>query len=148
MKRRIFLLSWALILLSFTGCFKLSTKTYQYVPFPSAENPEMARIYVLRPQLFGGLVAIEISDNNKPIGTTIKHGYLCWERQPGHLTITSMVANNSRLELDVEKGKNYYVHEKILFSDAIGRPRDELILLDEEKGKALLNQCEPASVVQ
>ena len=146
MKRKIFFLSLVLISASVSGCFKLSTKTYQYVPFPTQENPEMARIYVLRPQLFGGLVAIEISDNDKIIGSTIKHGYLCWEREPGHATIKSKVANNSSLELEAEKGNSYYILEKILFSDMIGRPRDELILIDEERGKELLSKCNPASV--
>ena len=88
------------------------------------------------------MVAIEITDNDKRIGSTIKHGYLCWEREPGHATIKSKVANNSSLELEAEKGNSYYIQEKILFSDMIGRPRDELILIDEERGKRIIEKMQ------
>ena len=124
-----------------TGC----ASTKQYVHFPdqskSIENPEMARIYVVRPTSFGGAISMNVSDGDKLIGQTGPNGYLCWERVPGETTIKGKAENSSQLTLNTEQGESYYVQQHVKLGFLIAG--NKLSLLSEKEGKEKVSQCKP-----
>jgi hypothetical protein len=127
------------------GC----ASTRQFVPFPDqgkrVEDPEKGRIYVMRTASLGCAVPMKVHDGDLLIGRTGARGYLCWERPPGVANIRSKAENLSTLDITVEKGGVYYILQQVAMGMAYARNR--LILKDEEKGKKLLNRCNPPTSV-
>ena len=70
MKKNIYFMPLVLLLLLATGC----ASTKQFVPFPDQmvriEDPNKARIYVIRPSIVGGAISMEIRDGVMIIGKT------------------------------------------------------------------------------
>lgn len=85
--------------------------------FPSKditlEDPNLARIYVVRPTHFGSAIPISINDGGKEIGQTGSNTFLCWERKPEEVSLTSEAENDSCLILDVKAGEIYYIQQHI-----------------------------------
>ena len=134
--------AWFLIALSsLAGC----ASTTQYVHLPDQtkllEDPSKARIYVVRPTIFGSAIPMKIRDGDKFIGETGPKGYLCWERDPALVEITGKAENTARLPLTVEKGMVYYIQQRVRMGLLFAR--NKLSLLSEEKGKAALKKCKP-----
>ena len=72
-----------------------------------------ARIYIYRQSLVGGANPISFYDGNRLIGSIPYKRYLCYDRQPGTLTIRAKCygggnASGSHI-LKVEAGKTYYI---------------------------------------
>ena len=120
----------------------------QYVPMPdqskTVEDPSKGRIYVMRPTSFGGAVSMNITDGGNPIGSTGAGGYLCWEREPGDVIVSSSSENTSRVSLPVRAGSIHYVLQNIRMGIWIART--DLEVVDEERGKKELKKCKPAKV--
>ena len=135
------------VALSVAGC---AATTSQSVPIPDQsriiENPQMGRIYVIRPSAFGGFDSISmwIRDDNEYIGTTGGSGFLCWERPPGKTEISGIAKNISSVTLDVKAGEVYYIHQDIY---GPGGPRwyslvyNKLEVIIPEKAKELMKKC-------
>ena len=128
-----------------TGC----TNTFQTAYFPdqslTIEDPEKARIYLICDSPLGFVVRDQITDGNNFVGMSSSSSYLCWEREPGKTTVSvnsySKLFNSSDLDLDVAKGKVYYI--QLHRWPSIMVPIYSLELVDEEKGKKLLKNCKP-----
>ena len=127
-----------------SGC----ASTHQFVALPdqtkSIDNHEKARIYVMRPESIGCAVSMEVKDNEQVIGKTGGHGFLCWERQPGKVTISGSAENTSTVDLEVAKGLSYYIWQEVKMG--ILMARNKLQILDEPKGKEMLGKCKPPEV--
>jgi hypothetical protein len=126
------------------GC----ASTKQYVRLPdqtkALENPELCRIYVIRPSIVGGAIPMSVRDDNKLIGSTGPKGYLCWEREPGKTKLSSKAENTSSVELDAKKGSDYYFTQYVRMGFFIARTKLELI--DETKGQEMLKFCKPPTI--
>jgi len=132
--------------LLFTGC----ASTVQHVPMPNLsqtiDDPARGRIYVMRPASFGAAISMHVMDGGEAIGDTGPKGFLCWERSPGDVILTSSSENSSRISLPVRAGQVYYVHQHVRMGWWIART--ELEAVEEAQGKLLLKQCKPAKVEQ
>jgi len=129
----------------FAGC----ASTTQYVPLPDQsqriEDPSKARIYVVRPTAFGGVVTFKVNDGDMLIGKTGPNGYLCWERPSGQMEVIGKAENTSRLPVDVEQGTVYYIQQHVRMG--IMSARNELSLLSETEGKSKVSKCKPPKVL-
>lgn len=129
------------LLLSVTGC----ASTQQYKSFPDQtrrlENPELCRIYVMRPDMFGTAWSFQVKDGDELIGIIAASGFLCWERVPGKITISSVAENTYTLDLVAEAGVAYYVIQHL--AAGVGAARSELELVDEAGGMKALEMCMP-----
>ena len=119
------------------------------------EDPDKGRVYVVRTAFAFNIashsVPVTVSDGPTEIGYTAGHSYLCWEREPGEARIHSSAYNSKTLELNIEKGKVYYVLQHVgpawdTLGQAIvmpggGQLTATMELLDEEKGKKELSHC-------
>jgi hypothetical protein len=132
----------AAILLSLaTGC----ASTKQFVPLPDQNKlvgADKARIYVVRPTTMGCGVPMKVSDGGQLIGQTGPKSYLCWERNPGAVEITSKAENKAKLPLNAEPGKAYYIQQHVRMG--ILYARNKLTLLNEAEGKEMVSKCSPA----
>lgn len=115
----------------------------QYVPLPdqskTVENPELARIYVLRPQSTAAAFKMPIWDGESKIGKIGGHGFLCWERPPGDAEISCW---KIYFPVRLEKGNVYYV---LLHQPAL-RAMHEMGLLSLADGQATLRKCDVPQV--
>ena len=118
----------------------------QQAPIPdltkSIENPAKSRIYLIRPANFGGAVATLVTDGTRPIGQTGAQSYLCWERDPGEVTIGVKAESVCHLTLNVEAGHVYYVMQYVEWGMWSERCRLEQI--DEARATELLKTCKSA----
>jgi hypothetical protein len=103
-----------------------------------------ARIYLIRPDPGSKMASTKISDNGILIGNTGPRGYLCWERQPGRVRVTSLSSGEAAAELTVEAGSAYYIVQRVDPGWVYGK--SSLAVVPEEKGQALLKSCKPAYV--
>ena len=104
-------------------------------------NRYNSRVYVFRDSYSGSIEHTEIFDNGGFIGVVGSEGYLCWERRPGHMLLTgTMEGLNTpfvkKAELTLEAGKVYYIRLDMAWGGS-------LKVVDEERGKKLLEKCDP-----
>ena len=134
------------LLLIGIGC----ATTRQHVPFPDQskkiENSDLGRIYVFRPSTFGFAIPMQIRDSNKVIGDTGPKGYLCWERESGKTKIVGIAENTSKLPLEVNKGKVYYIFQHMRLGWF--RARNKLELVDEVVAREYLQDCKVPEIVK
>ena len=142
--KRILCLASCVAALLLAGC----ASTVQYVHMPDLskkiEDPAKGRIYVMRPSSFGYAVGLNVSDGGNPIGSTGSQGFLCWERDPGDVIVSSTSENTSRVSLAVRPGGSYYVLQHLRMGIWIART--ELEVVSEEQGQTELKKCKPAKV--
>ena len=143
-----------LALLAGTLLAACSSSTYQKVPFPRQDvvvsSSDVARIYVARQSLLGSLFNLRVSDGGTEVGTISQDEYLCWERQPG-VGLIVLVYEGPRVDggdiegllpIECEAGVAYYYLIEI--ERAYKKPFGTL--LDEQAGRALIAEREPAPV--
>ena len=97
-------------------------------------KPGKANVYVYRNEMFGGAVSMEVFLNGQSVGRTGAQTYLLLEVPPGKHTITSKAENESRVELTVEAGKNYFVWQEVKMG--IMSARNQLQVVNETAGRA------------
>ncbi len=111
------------------------------------EDPEKARIYVIRQPTFWRLnpvvltKTIRVRDGFLEIGSIAgQRGFVSWEREPGKMSI---FANEGYLALTVTKGRTYYI---------LARDEDPLIvrlvLVEEAKGREELAKATPPALIE
>jgi len=84
------------------------------LPDPGTEPRSTdARIYIYRQSMVGGANPISFYDGNRLIGSIPYKRYLCYDRQPGKLTIKAKCYGGGNASgshsLNVEAGKTYYI---------------------------------------
>jgi len=144
MKRILTVCALLALAVVFTGC-ATGIKTRQIVRFPdqgkTVENPELARVYVLR-RPGDKVPTYLVKDGSKRIGHTREGGFLCWERPPGEVAVASYMDKFDRPEasvnLHVEKNTVYYVKQWTTFFDFV-----KMEAVDQKAGIKLLKKCRP-----
>jgi hypothetical protein len=94
----------------------------------------------------GTAVSLSVSDGGNPIGKTGPGGYLCWEREPGDVIVSSSSENTSRVSLPVRAGTVHYILHHLRMGMWI--PGTELEVIDIEKGTNTLRKCKPAKYIK
>ena len=119
------------------------THVYQVAPFPDISerlsDPQKCRIYLIRNTYVGAAFIDEIHDNKRMVGTLHAYTYLCWERDPGILTLECEeygvnVPGKKTRTFNVEKGNVYFIKRTMWFSG-------DMKLISEEKGRKYLEEC-------
>lgn len=136
----------------FSSC---SATSVQRVPMPSAdaEAPQgnMCRIYMARStQVLGRKFPIDIIDNQTPIGSIGRGGYLCWDRTAGQNLIQLLYQGakladgevEGVLGFDGEPGETYYYLVELRPEDRKPTARR----LDAAEGQALISSLTPANI--
>ena len=139
--KRIVALPCCVAALFLAGC----AGTKQFVPLPdqtkAIDDPTKGRIYVMRPSSLGSAVGMNVADGGNPIGKTGPKGFLCWEREPGDVVVSSASENTSRVSLPVRPGSVHYIVQHIRMGFWIART--DLETVDEERGRKELKKCKP-----
>jgi len=143
------------ILLALSGC----ASTIQYPPFPDQtkriEDPNKARIYLIRPPAVGGQgVAIRYYENtpeaigpriarsSRMVGELGPGSYLCWEAHPGERSIQTVEGEtNSINSFKLQAGEVYFF--KISIRPGWTTARNVIEPIDEAKGRSILRKCNP-----
>ena len=141
MKKLLFALLAALLLV---GCASVpmagveeDTQAKQFQP-----PADKAAIYVFRNGSLGGAIKMPVFINGTKIGINVAKTYLYKEVEPGTYIIVAKAEKNSELELTVEAGKNYFIWQQVRMG--VMKARNTIHLVDEEKGKAGVMECELA----
>jgi hypothetical protein len=141
-----FLLFLPIVAFLFTGC----SSTQQFVRFPDqskiVEDSTKGRIYVMRPATVGAAISMDVADDGKIVGSTGSHGFLCWEREPGDVVISSKAENTSAVKVIVEAGKVNYIFQHMELGWVSARNR--LDIISEDEGKKILKECNPPKMIQ
>jgi len=148
------------ILTCITGC----GTTRQMVHFPDqskvVEDQGKARIYVIGSPLFMNLasnnVTLTVVADKEWIGDIVGHSYLCWEHEPGIVTISGRRLRSNIVNINLESGKTYYViaHIGPDFKNASflipggGEIIVRLEQVSEENGRVELLKCEPPELIK
>lgn len=130
----------------FAGCAttKTAVRDYRNIEIPEGK----AIIYILRPvflefSVVGGIGSRKIPHkvfcNDSLIGSTLPNRYIFTILEPGSYTLMSKSENESKLEIQVESDKIYYVEQNAEIGLIFGRSK--LKLLSEEEGKEELSKC-------
>ncbi len=125
------------------GC----ASTVQYVPFPKRTEPmppDTARIYVLRPALFGSAVPMGVYDGDVKVGETGPGGYLCWHRPAGEVTLRGQAENKSSITVTAEAGEKVFVEQKVVMGILFAR--NKLVKLGKTKGLDTLGNCKKGDI--
>lgn len=152
---RVILLQLAIIVaLSISGC----GTSKQMVHFPDQskliEAEGKARIYVIGRPLFmqpaSHSATLTIVADQGWIGDIVGHSYLCWEREPGTLTIVGRRLSGNVITLAVEKGRVYYILAHIRpgfdatsFSPGGGHIIVNFEIVDNKEGEDALRESKP-----
>src|ERR1041385_7651442 len=143
--KRLLCLASCVVTLFLVGC----SSSVQYVHMPDLskkiDDPTKGRIYVMRPSSLGYAVGMNVSDGGNPIGSTGAQGFLCWERDPGDVVVSSTSENTSRVSLDVRPGNIHYIVQHIRMGIWVARTDMEVV--SDEQGRNELKKCKPAKYI-
>lgn len=109
-------------------------------------NPNGAQIYIYRNELLGGQIKIDVRLNGVEVGKTLQNTYILLEVPPGKHKLESESENTSVLELDTEKGKNYFVWQEAKVG--LWLARNKLQSVDESTGKKGVLECKRIETVK
>ncbi|MHB8526333.1 MAG: DUF2846 domain-containing protein [Candidatus Acidiferrales bacterium] len=104
-------------------------------PLPAGE----AIVYVVRPTHYGALIQTKLAMDGQWMGINKANSYFVFLADPGPHNFCSESENASRLSLDLEAGKTYYLQQHIRLG--INKARNKLSELDDTKGKMALARC-------
>lgn len=131
-----------------TGCASVpladSSKDAELKHF--AANSEKAGVYIYRNETFGAAVKMDVSVNGEPLGQTAAKTYLFTELPEGKHTICSEAENTAELEVDVAKGRLYYIWQEVKMG--IMSARSKLQLVDADTGQEGVRESKLALGVQ
>ena len=112
----------------------------QYVADPGLVPvmPGSARIIVVRPSIFGGLIKIKIDQDQTRIGLLGPKGFLRWDTPADQdVRLTSRAENTSVLDLRLQGGQTYYVHQEAKFG--LLTVRTAINLMDSAIGQGAIS---------
>lgn len=117
--------------------------TIQFANYPNQkveiEDSTKSRIYVYRPTSFGGAISIPILSGNKLIGNTGSNGYLCWEEEPGEMTLQAKAENIDTLKFRSMSGQQYYVKQSIRMGALYAR--NDLAIVEIKEALKEMSSC-------
>jgi len=111
----------------------LDAEAKKFVP-----NANYAQVYVYRNETLGAALSMPVAVNGKLAGTTGPNSFFKFDLPEGKHTLTSQ-DDESTLEIDTQKNKNYYVWQEVKMGALSGG--SELQLVDEAKGQAGVKEC-------
>jgi len=112
----------------------------------SYPSQDMAGLYIYRNSIVGGALKKTLYIDGEIIGESAPMTYFYWDIQPGrHVLSTESEFSDNSFSLDVEGGKNYYVHHYIKLGVFVGGAN--LKLVSEEEGKKGVLECKLAHSV-
>lgn len=128
-------------ILVFTGCASVPMASMEQDTAAKsfAVKPDKANIYVYRNETFGAAIKMPVALNGKLVGDTASKTYLKLEVQAGEHTLLSKTENDAIVKLNAEAGKNYFVWQEVKMG--VWAARSALQLVDEQVGKAGVNEC-------
>jgi hypothetical protein len=106
-------------------------------------RPGMANIYLYRNETFGAAIAMTVSLDGKIMGRTGPQTFFLWEVAPGRHEIASHTENTSRLFLDAQAGRNYYVWQEVKMG--MWQPASQLQEMSEADGRKGVMECQRAT---
>ena len=140
------------LVLSFYSTVIGCIASHQYVPIPDlakrVEDPKKGRIYLIGPDGMGGeLIWIDVWVREREIGSVCTHSYLCWEENPGDVTISSHYGSfGDRLTLLIKEGGVYYIRHMWGSRRGVtsfqGRSYN-FTLMNEKEGNSLARRVSP-----
>jgi hypothetical protein len=126
-----------LFLLVFTSC-ATTTQLSKFAGNNSLTSMKTARIFVLRPSMYGSAIKMKVFCNDKLIGNTGPKSYLCWEVNEGECVIQSNSENKDYFTINAKAGKSYYIKQTPKMG--VVTARVFLEQLQETEGKALVEK--------
>lgn len=114
--------------------------TTQYVKQSNDQSENTAKIYVIRPTVFGSGVKTKTYQNDQLIGKLGPKSYLAWEVDcdKGDINIISKSENKDTLTINPIAGESYFIRQKIKMGFVIARTKLEFI--DENEAKEYLKE--------
>ncbi len=109
-------------------------------------KPGMANIYLYRNETFGAAIAMTVSLDGKIMGRTGPQTYFLWEVAPGRHEIQSHTENTSKLTLEAQAGRNYYVWQEVKMG--MWQPGSLLQEVKEADGRKGVLECMRATAEQ
>lgn len=109
-------------------------------------NPNGAQIYLYRNELLGGQIKIDVRLDGTEVGKTLQNTFLLLDVPPGKHKLESESENISTLELNTEKGKNYFVWQEAKMG--LWLARNKLQSVDESTGKKGVLECKRIATVK
>ena len=103
-------------------------------------EPDRANIYIYRNEYFGAAIKVPVSINGLDLGSTGAKTYFHLNVPPGIYHLNSSAENDSKVHLNVEKGKNYFVWQEMKMGIIYGRTR--LTNVDEMTGRAGVSESQ------
>jgi len=110
--------------------------------FRPMNSTNRVRICVFRPGIIGSDVMkmLVIDGKKDPIGRTSAKTFLCWERNPGPVNVTTTEGDlRHTVNLQTTGGRTYFLLEKMAF----GRASVSLEPVSETQAQELLEKCSP-----
>ena len=138
-----FILYAIIILVLFNSC----ATTTQFSKFAGndflSEN-QTARIYVLRPSVYGSAIKMKVYSNDKLVGITGGKGYLCWEVKAGQCSIQTNAENKDYFTINAKPGATYYLKQTPKMGVVMARV--QLELLQEDEGKIIIQKLKKPKI--
>lgn len=100
---------------------------------------DKANIYVYRNEHFGSAISINLALDGKMEGRTAAMTYAKWEVVPGQHEISSISENTSKISLNAQAGKNYFIWQEVKMG--MWQPRSLLQEVDTSTGMAAVKEC-------
>jgi hypothetical protein len=104
--------------------------------------PGKANIYVYRNESFGSAVKMPLTLDGKIAGQSGPKTYFKWSVDPGQHEIASITENTSRLTLNTDAGKNYFVWQEVKMG--MWTAQSQLHEVTEEEGRKGVLECKLA----
>lgn len=102
-------------------------------------RPGNANIYVYRNEVMGGAVGMDVYLDGQLMGKTGVQTFFLFEVSPGKHSLLSKAENESKLDVFVEPGKNYFVWQEVKMGFMYAR--NLLQTVDEATGRAGVAEC-------
>jgi hypothetical protein len=111
---------------------------------PSEARPDLALIYIYRTQTFGGANQPAVMIDGRQVTNLRPKGYSAHFVHPHKVEISAgstqfIDEKDSRVVIDAEAGKTYYIQGKLGFGKKLGAP--VLALVDEGTGAKEIQRC-------
>ena len=136
-----FFLSVLFISLTGVGCASIKKSSPELDQNAKKFTPltGKANIYIFRDELLGGAVSINVDIDGTLIGTTAAKTFLLASVYPGKHVIHSNAENESVLEVETQKNKNYFIWQEVKMGILFAR--NKLQQVTEENGKSRIKEC-------
>ncbi len=138
--RRTLLLAAALATLAACAAIPRAPKDRDAAAKTFATQPDKANLYVFRDSQEAEALPATVLLDGKVLGATHGRTFLLAEIEPGPHRLLSEGDNDAQLAITAEAGKNLFVWQET--SRGVLRPRTQLHVVDEARGRAGVAACE------